>query len=259
MGLVETEAIVLKSFNLAEADKIIYLITQTDGIIKGTAKGSRRLKSRFGSILEPFTLIKLDYFQKEERELVSIRDVELIKSYFEFAGHPDFLRLSSYMAELLIEFSPPHEKNDKLYRMTRACFAVISENPAVYFSIKTYFEIWLLRLAGYLPDWVSCVVCQREVELNETTMLQTNNQLACLNCVSSRKDLTISAETRQLFFNVRNKSPIQFAGIIKNKFDELEKISRISQTLIRQILGRELTSQKFLFGILSVVNDETKR
>ena len=62
MALIETEALVLKSYALGEADKIIVCLTRTEGLIRGVAKGAKRLKSRFGSSLEPFTVIDLDYF-----------------------------------------------------------------------------------------------------------------------------------------------------------------------------------------------------
>ncbi len=88
MGLVETEGLIFKSYSLAEADKIIVFLTQNEGLIRGVAKGAKRLKSRFGGSLEPFTVVNISYFQKEERELVSIRQIELVKSYFENASEP---------------------------------------------------------------------------------------------------------------------------------------------------------------------------
>ncbi len=69
MGLVETEGMILKTYSLAEADKIIVLLTQNEGLVRGVAKGAKRLKSRFGGGLEPFSIVNLTYFQKEEREL----------------------------------------------------------------------------------------------------------------------------------------------------------------------------------------------
>src|ERR1700750_1423913 len=89
MGLVETEAIVLHTHKLADADKIVVSLTEKYGLVRGVAKGARRLKSRFGASLEPFTLINLTFFEKETRELVSIRSAEIIRSYFGAAGGSD--------------------------------------------------------------------------------------------------------------------------------------------------------------------------
>lgn len=121
MGLVETEGLILKSYSLAEADKIVVFLTQNQGLVRGVAKGAKRLKSKFGGSLEPFTVAQIEYFQKEERELVSIRESETVKSYFESASEPVFLQKLAYIAELLTEFAPPHDPNERLYRIVKVC------------------------------------------------------------------------------------------------------------------------------------------
>jgi DNA repair protein RecO (recombination protein O) len=59
MPLVETESLILKSYSLAEADKIVVFLTQDQGLVRGVAKGAKRLKSRFGGALEPFSIVDL--------------------------------------------------------------------------------------------------------------------------------------------------------------------------------------------------------
>ncbi|MFL6467035.1 MAG: DNA repair protein RecO, partial [Pyrinomonadaceae bacterium] len=88
MPLRESESIVLKSYNLAEADRIVVFFTRGYGMIRGVAKGSRRTRSKFGSALEPFSEVNLEYFEKDDRELVSIQNAELIQSAFSTAVEP---------------------------------------------------------------------------------------------------------------------------------------------------------------------------
>ncbi len=68
---IETEALILRTYNLAEADKIVVCLSRSAGLIRGVAKGCRKLRNRFGASLEPFTLINLTYYEKENQELVS--------------------------------------------------------------------------------------------------------------------------------------------------------------------------------------------
>src|SRR5688500_7676363 len=121
MSLKQTEAIVIKSYSLSEADRIVVFFTREFGVVRGVAKGAKRLKSRFGSMLEPFSTVNLEYFQKEDRELVSIRYVDLVRSCFDQASEPEVLQTFSYIADLLISFVPPHDPNETLYRMVKAC------------------------------------------------------------------------------------------------------------------------------------------
>ena len=144
MGLVETEGLVLRCYNLSDADKIVVALTETEGLIRGVAKGAKRLKSKFGGSLEPFSVVRLAYFQKEEIELVTIRDIELKKSSFTDAGEPEFLQKFSYLVDLLGKFAPPHDPNERLYNMSKICLETGAKEHEDLDSIALYFEYWVL-------------------------------------------------------------------------------------------------------------------
>ncbi len=244
MSSIETEALVLKSYALAEADKIVVLLTRGEGVVRGVAKGAKRLKSRFGGGLEPFSIVQVSYYQKEERELVSINQVDLIKSYFEKAGEPEFFQKFAYLVELLIEFAPPHDPNEKLYRMAKVCLETASENPRRLDATVVYFELWILRLGGYLPDWNECDKCGREFEPNEKTTLQINFHLRCQTCQSGRNDWQISGEQRQIYNQVQKFSPDKFAGFASNKEKSVREVSAVLKRIISGVLGRDISAEK---------------
>ncbi|HXH69449.1 MAG TPA: DNA repair protein RecO [Pyrinomonadaceae bacterium] len=244
MGLVETEGLVLKSYGLAEADKIVVLLTQNEGLVRGVAKGAKRLKSRFGGGLEPFSVVQISYFQKEERELVSISHIELIKSYFEKASDPEFFEKFAYLVELLVEFAPPHDPNEKLYRMAKICLETASENPQNLGSTVVYFELWMLRLGGYLPDWNRCDNCKREFGADEKAALQINFHLQCQSCQKGRNDWQISAAEREIFKNAQKLSPGRFVEFAANKEKNVREVSNTLKRIISNILGRDINAQK---------------
>lgn len=244
MGLVETEGLILKSYGLSEADKIVVLLTHNEGLVRGVAKGAKRLKSRFGGGLEPFSVVRISYFQKEERELVSISQIELIKSYFDKASDPDFFEKFAYLIELLVEFAPPHDPNEILYRMAKVCLETASENPQNLDSTVVYFELWILRLGGYLPDWNKCDNCRMEFGAAEKAVLQINFHLKCLTCQKGRNDWQISAEERQIFKNAQLLSPRKFAEFSKDKEKSVREVSAILRKIISHILGRDINVGK---------------
>jgi len=244
MALIETEALILRTYGLAEADKIVVFLTQFQGLVRGVAKGAKRLKSKFGGSLEPFSIVRLEYFQKEERELVSIRQIELEISYFENAADPDFLQSFAYLAELLLEFAPPHEPNENLYRMAKACLEAASHRPANYENIALYFELWILRLGGYLPNWKICDDCRRELDADEKTNLQANFQLFCGNCQKARSYWEISPAQRNIFLSAQRLSPRQFLEAAAGSKNDVREISGILQKIISGVLGREVKSKK---------------
>jgi len=246
MGLVETEGIILKTYSLAEADKIVVLLTQNEGLVRGVAKGAKRLKSRFGGGLEPFSIINITYFQKEERELVSINHIELVKSYFQSASNPLFLQKFAYLVDLIIEFAPPHDPNEKLYRMTKVCLETAAQIPESLESIALYFELWVLRLGGYLPDWKECDYCKRELHSDSNAGLQINFHLVCQQCQKNRKDWNISPQQRQIFNAAQKVSPPNFVDFTRNRVDDVREVSIILRQLLSNILGKETVGEKIL-------------
>ncbi|MGI8494074.1 MAG: DNA repair protein RecO [Pyrinomonadaceae bacterium] len=246
MALIETESLILKTYSLSEADKIVVFLTLDQGLVRGVAKGAKRLKSRFGGALEPFSVIDLTYFQKEERELVSVRQIELKKSYFGEASNPQFLQKFSYLAELLAEFAPPHEPNERMYRMTKVCLETASENLLRLEAIALYFEIWLLKLAGFLPVWDKCGNCHREFEESENAGLQINFHLLCRNCQKSKNGLTVSAGQRKFFTKAQKLSPAAFLALSSEQDDQVREVSVILKRIISHILGKENIGERIL-------------
>lgn len=248
MGLIETEGIILKSYSLAEADKIVVLLTQNEGLVRGVAKGAKRLKSRFGGGLEPFSIVNLTYFQKEERELVSISQIELVQSYFESASDPLFLQKFSYLVDLLTEFAPPHDPNETLYRMAKVCLETAAKIPESLDSIALYFELWILRLGGYLPDWNRCDECRRTLDAGENTGLQINFHLLCQLCQKSRKNWVITDIQRNIFIEAQKYSPTKFVELNKEKNEDVREVSSVLRRLISNILGKESVGEKVLLA-----------
>lgn len=239
MALVETECLVVKTYNLAEADRIAVLLTRDHGVIRGVAKGAKRLKSRFGSALEPFSVLRIEYFEKETSDLVSLQKVDLVASNFFAASDPQFLQKFSYLAELIITFSPPNDPNEVLYRMVRACVETAAGNPEALDAVVVYFESWLLRLAGFLPDWTRCEICGRQLSEDEPLGVMPDMHLHCGTCRRPVPERTVSGRAIQIADEVRRRSPADFvANFSKNK-KELTELSRLLRQMVTRSLGKE--------------------
>ena len=115
----ESEAFVLRTYPYREADLIVSFVTRDQGKLRGTARGARRPKSRFGSGLERLAHARLFYFQRQNRELVSLDRCELIgPPLFLRADYPTSLALD-YVAEVCDQLLPEHEPNDAFFRLLR--------------------------------------------------------------------------------------------------------------------------------------------
>ena len=236
MALFETEALILRTYNLAEADKIVVCLSRSSGLIRGVAKGCRKLKNRFGSALEPFTLVHLSYYQKENQELVSVRQTEILRSHFNLSSDAVILTGLAYMGDLLIEFSPPHQVNDTLFRMATACLAAIAESPQDLQLILRYFEVWLLKIEGFLPDLRSCGECQRAFAGEEACFISSDLNLRCRPCSQGRG----SAMTGRLHAQLRAAEKLPPGRFAEEAREASTQTKRELAELTHQIIGRVL-------------------
>ena len=235
MAIFETEALVLRTYNLAEADKIVVCLSRSAGLIRGVAKGCRKLKNRFGASLEPFTVINLTYYEKENQELVSFRQTEILRSRFNLSGNASILTGFSYMGDLLIDFSPPHQANDNLYRMALACFEAASDSPADLDAVLRYFEVWLLKIEGFLPDLRACANCRRAFS-EETVYLGNDLSVRCAQCSGSRG----AAISKHLYSQLRSTEKLPPAKYAIEAREVLTETKKQMAELTFQLIGRVL-------------------
>lgn len=245
MPLHQSEAYVLRTYTLKEADKICVLLTRESGKIRGVAQGARRLRSKFGSSLEPFTEVSVSYYQKENRELVSISTCEIIRSQFPSDLSGEFLAVLHYLAELIIEFVPDHEPNDRVYRLVAAAMEVLRGGDAVHLAtLARYCEIWMLRLAGFLPDLRRCANCRLELEPDDPVWLAPDGSPQCDSC-SGRRGQEIRRDVKRVLADILAKGPTEFVSQ-PTQPRAMAQVASIAARLIHQTLERELRSLEVL-------------
>jgi DNA repair protein RecO (recombination protein O) len=244
MSLYRTEAFVLRTYSLAEADKICMFLTKDLGKVRGVAHGARKLKSRFGSALEPFTEVALTYYHKEGRELMSISTCDILRSHFH-QGARDVQTASafSYMSELLIEFLPDHDPNEKLYRLVAAALEAIDQKKDLGLVLR-YFEVWTLRLAGFFPDIGKCSICGEAVAPDQTVYLAADGSPRCWEC-SGGNGTEAGPAIRRLIARVLGMHPAQLEESSVPPAVSAQ-LGEISYQIIRHALERDLKSYPVL-------------
>lgn len=245
MPLHDTPAYVLRTFTLKEADKICVFLTRAAGKVRGVAKGARRLRSRFGASLEPFTEVQLTYYQNEAKELVSISSCEILRSPFVTGVSSERLGVWHYLSELLQEFVPEHEPNEVLYRLIGATVEALgkaSDHQAVL--LTRYFELWLLKLAGFLADLRRCGECERVFAAEERVWLNNEGLPRCYNCGGGAGD-ELAPRTRLLIATMLVQPPHKLLDVPPDEHTLLQ-LGALTTKLIARILERELKSFEML-------------
>jgi DNA repair protein RecO (recombination protein O) len=123
----QAEAIVLRTSNVGDQDKIAVFFCREKGIVRGVAKGARKFGNRFGSSLEPLSVVHVFYYEKERRELVTVSGCDLIESFFEIQAEPATAFLLTYFGELVEEFAPARAREEVLYRLLLSVLRCLKE------------------------------------------------------------------------------------------------------------------------------------
>jgi len=146
-----SETFVLRTYPFREADLIVSFFTRDQGKLRGVARRARKPKSPFGAGLERLSRVHMAYFERENRDLVNLSGCELIES--PFAMQSDYTRgiALDYFAEVAEHLLPPHEPNEKFFRLLAAALEYLRSGGEVWTSIL-YVSLWAVRLTGVFPE-----------------------------------------------------------------------------------------------------------
>ncbi|HUB28315.1 MAG TPA: DNA repair protein RecO [Terracidiphilus sp.] len=157
MSVLTSEAIVLRTWPLHEADLIVSFFTRDFGRMKGTAKAALKSRKRFGGALEPMTVARAWFVERPRQELVRLDQLEIIRSPLSTPVDAVRMAVLSFFAEVLDQALPEHDPQDAVFRLLVSVLEQTTvENP---WMALTYFQLWMTRLMGLLPDMTRCVVC----------------------------------------------------------------------------------------------------
>jgi hypothetical protein len=112
MPVHESEAIILQSYPLGEADRLVSFLSRSMGRVRGVASGARRIKSRFGSTLERLSHVHIWFYEKQNRELVRINQCDLVESFLDAFGDYGSGVALAILSEVTETVLPDHEPSD---------------------------------------------------------------------------------------------------------------------------------------------------
>jgi DNA repair protein RecO (recombination protein O) len=176
-----SEAFVLRTFPLKEADLVVSFLARDQGKLRGVARRARKPKSAFGSGLERLSHVRMAYFQTESRELVSLDSCELIHSQFRLAGDYAASVALDFIAEVTDQLLPSQETNERYFRLVAAVLDHLRADPANVWRAVTYFSLWAARLSGFLPELNVCLRCG-VAEMESAWFSPSFAGLACGEC-----------------------------------------------------------------------------
>ncbi len=160
MGLGRSAAVVIGSFPLGESDRIVTFYSRDFGKIRGVARASRRLRSRFSGALELFTLGELQFFDSGRSELVQIDHFDIVRPFAHLREDLERLGRAAWIVECVTRLTADHDRHAALYGLLVRSLKALEElaPPA---RVAICFGVRGLEALGHRPRLDVCTVCGR--------------------------------------------------------------------------------------------------
>ena len=187
MPLRESEAIVLRSFPMGEADRLVSFFSRSSGRLRGVARGARRIKSQFGSTLETLAYVRIWFYERETRDLVRISQCELIESFHQAQRDYASTLALALVSEVTEAVVPEHEAADPVFRLILLTARAVAAGKGIWAPLA-YFGLWSVRLAGWLPGLERCQNCGSDFNAKRAYEMD-GGELVCGDCRIGGREL----------------------------------------------------------------------
>lgn len=211
MPLYTADALILRTYKLGEADRIVVFLTSDRGKRRGVARGARRIRSRFSGGLEVFTQVRVAYVERENRDLVRLNYVEPVRSPL-VSANVEVLGHVGYFAELVDEWALEGDPSERLFRLGASVVAALAAGAEVG-PVARYFEYWLLRLQGVYPSVVTCQQCGSSLLDCGAQVTAPYGVCVCPDCGSPDGGTRLSPDAIDFLRSAATRSPGQMGDV----------------------------------------------
>ena len=209
MGVLTSEAVILRTWPVHEADLVVSFLTRDFGKMRGVAKSALKSRKRFGGALEPMTVARAFFVERPRQDLVRLDQLEIVRSPLSAPVDQVRMTVLSLFAEVLEEALPDHDPQETVFRLVLAVLEQTTvEQP---WMPLTYFQLWMTRLMGVLPDIAHCIACGEALVAGETSFNNHADGLFC-NVHRNGNASELSADSWQMAMRMLRAPVSTFAG-----------------------------------------------
>ncbi|RJQ41818.1 MAG: DNA repair protein RecO [Gaiellales bacterium] len=240
-----TEAVVMGSHKLGDADRVVSLFTEASGRVPTVVKGVRKVGSRFGGRLEPMTILSVRLH--EGRNLYTLTAADTISTNASIRDDPFSLRAGLSFIELLSRSTTEFERRPRTWNMVRRCLPALdraarrSDSDAVR-SIVLGGQLKLLLLAGFLPHLQSCAACGADGSVL-TRFSAASGGAICPDCPGESFSISPPALQAMRFLL---EHPLASASELSLSPDQAREIWRSVREICRHHLGANLRVEPWI-------------
>jgi DNA repair protein RecO (recombination protein O) len=243
--LYQSEAFVLRTYQLGETDQIVVFFTRDFGKLRAVARRSHSPRRHSASYYQPLMLLRTILFGRPTQALYRINTVDIVSPFRVLHEDFEYLRCGLYMTELLDVTTHEREPLPELFGLFQLSLEQLMHmpNPAL---LLRQFELRVLEIMGYTPQVSYCARCAGPLRAHDRTFSPTLGGLVCSACAPEvRHSLTISPATRAYLCEAVAGDDTASSTVLLDAASQQE-LDRLLHLHLIARLGRELKSYAFL-------------
>ena len=180
---VKTDGLIIKESYYSEKDKIITILTRNNGVIRAFAKGCRNVKQKNFSDIQFLNYSDFTLFSKAET--YTVNEAKLKMSFFNLRKNFEFLILAQYFCEIIINLVKENMESEDILKLTLNSIYVLTNNKFNNKIVKSVFEMRILKILGYQPNFLECKFC-KDTAVNYFFYSKENNIIICPRCIKKK-------------------------------------------------------------------------
>ena len=178
-----TNGIILREQSIGERDKLITALTEEKGLIKGFAKGAKKIKSQNCAGTQLFSYSRLCLVQGRARDTYTVTEAKSLEMFYGLRNDIENMCLAQYFCELVTNVLAEGQKNKTVMSLILNSFFVLAKNLRSASFVKPCFELRLMSDCGYMPDLTMCQYCGK-YEKEFFYFIPSLGKLYCSDCVT---------------------------------------------------------------------------
>lgn len=239
---IQTKGLILTEQSIGESDKLVTVLTESDGIIRCFAKNAKNIKSTLCVGTQSLCYSRLSIFRGRDKYIID--QAEPLSVFYQLRLDIERLALAQYFCELLINIVPEGSEAKPYLRLALNSLYFVANEKRPLPLIKAVFELRLLSLAGFMPNLVCCDRCK----IYESKLMyfsRAEGILLCDSCYKGEENylpLSIGALT-----SMRHSIYAEFEKIFSFSVTgtALQEFSNTSEQYLLYTVGRNFASLDF--------------
>ncbi len=235
MAIVQTEALVLRSYRLGETSLIVSLFTREFGLLRCVAKGARGPKSRFGASLEPGVRVNAVVYRKLTRDLQLLSKTDIVEALSALWENPDRFAAATQVLEFLERAAYGESGDPELLDLASGTLRAMSTTPVACLElIVRGFEIQACERLGYAPQLTACLECRKALDQGGL-FHPVRGGLLCESCGGGQGSFRLSERARKTMVAMSAQPIGALQGWAAERYPEVEVAKAVERFLMAHL------------------------